>query len=44
MRAIWEFEELPGGLVRVTINHDFEGKWPLVGRLVEFLVVETFFS
>jgi len=43
MRATWEFEELPGDLVRVTINHDFEAKWPLVGRVLEFLAADRFF-
>ena len=43
MRATWEFQELLGDLVRVTINHDFEAKLPLFGRVLELLAADRFF-
>src|ERR1700722_10697587 len=32
MKVIWDFQELPGGFVHVTINHRHEPKWTVIGQ------------
>jgi ribosome-associated toxin RatA of RatAB toxin-antitoxin module len=31
MKVTWDFEELPGGFVHVTIHHRHDPKWALIG-------------
>ena len=31
-RAVWDFEELPGGFVRIRISHHLDLKWPSSDR------------
>jgi ribosome-associated toxin RatA of RatAB toxin-antitoxin module len=34
MKVVWDFEELPGGLVRVVISYNLELKWSLIGPAI----------
>jgi ribosome-associated toxin RatA of RatAB toxin-antitoxin module len=43
MRVVWDFEELPGGLVRIRISHHLDPKWPIIGPAVASWVAGRFF-
>jgi ribosome-associated toxin RatA of RatAB toxin-antitoxin module len=43
MKVTWEFEELPGGFVHVTIHHRHDPKWALIGPALTSWVAGRFF-
>ena len=43
MRVVWDFEELPGGLVRVRISHHLDLKWLVIGPAAAGWVAGRFF-
>ena len=43
MKVIWDFQELPGGFVHVTINHRHEPKWTSIGPALTSWVAGRFF-
>ena len=43
MKVVWDFEELPGGYVHVTINHRLDRKWISVGPALTSWVAGRFF-
>ena len=38
MEVIWKFEPLDEGVYRVTISHDWNPRWPLIGKLAARLI------
>ena len=38
MEVIWKFEPLDQGVYRVTISHDWNPRWPLIGKLAARLI------
>jgi ribosome-associated toxin RatA of RatAB toxin-antitoxin module len=38
MEVIWKFEPLEDGVYRVTISHDWNPRWPLIGKLAARLI------
>jgi ribosome-associated toxin RatA of RatAB toxin-antitoxin module len=43
MKVTWDFEELPGGFVHVTIRHRHDPKWAFIGPALTSWVVGRFF-
>ena len=43
MEVEWRLESQPEGSTRVSIRHDFEPGWPLVGGRVAHLIIGEFF-
>jgi len=43
MKVTWNFEELPGGFVHVTIHHRHDPKWALIGPALTSWVAGRFF-
>lgn len=42
-RVVWDFEELPGGFVRIRISHHLDLKWPMIGPAVANWVAGRFY-
>ncbi len=43
MKVVWDFQELPGGYVRVSISHNLDLKWLIVGSALASWVAGRFF-
>jgi ribosome-associated toxin RatA of RatAB toxin-antitoxin module len=43
MKVVWDFEELPDGFVRVSINHQLDLKWLMIGRALPGWVAGRYF-
>ncbi len=43
MEVVWNFEELPQGEVRVSITHELNLGWPIIGKPISELIVGWFF-
>lgn len=41
MEVVWNFEPLDEGVYRVTITHNWNPKWPLVGELASKLISQN---
>jgi hypothetical protein len=42
MKVVWNFEELPGGFVRVSISHHLDRKWLMIGPALTNWFAERF--